>query len=993
MNEQRIKEFEENSESVFGKNLHNYYTFISWARFYPDLLLDLMKPETGGINLHLDQRIFLRCDVRFMNMYGTFSRGYGKCVSGDTLVFTDKGVKEIGDFFNYQNDNVETYYDTQENVVNRYGKLEKTKLGLYNGKKECVNIKTSDGYEISGTHNHRVLVMNKDGNIDFVKTEDINVGDYVVINRNNDVWGNDNTVDTTLLDEYVQSLSKQQYSHLYIREMPNYINEDLALMYGYLLGDGCLTLPYSIIFTNVGDSILENYKNIMSKYFGVKNLIKRFGDNYDYIINDLYLRKYLEFIGFDYVKSQDKKVPKIIMKSSKNIVSAFLRGLFDTDGTVDDKVVSLCSVSKKLIKEVQVLLLNFGIISRIHIKKTKSDLGISYILTISGDDVELFNQYIGFGLQRKQDRLDKLADKNHNTNKDIIPYQTEKVNEIFNMPENKKVSRASYWNILNGENNLTYYRLNKLLDDCNSGSEIYKHFQDLADNHYYFSKVEEISEEIRDTYDFHIPKTHSFVSNGFISHNTFDEVLSMVVVAMLYPNIELALSAQTKENAADLLKDKWNEISKLYPLLNEELQDDPKFSKGSAYIEFKNGSTIDAIANAQSTKGQRRRRLKIEESALLNNTLFQDALEPVVEVPRLTVGKLAIADPMELNQQIHFFTTAGFRGSDEYQRSLNMIEDMENLKGKIVLGSNWQLPCWYGRGSNKSKILSKKKNTSVVSFAQNYEQEWVGCADGALVNINKLMDCRTLTSLVTKIDTVRDEYYMGVDVARSQKTSNNQSSIVVVKVIRSADKGRIIFIDVVDIINVPNILNFTAQASKIKKVQKKYNAKMVILDGNGLGIGLVDELLKDTIDPTTGQSLGCWDTINDDNVPEILGSPQILYNLKAQSCQNEVVTTFIDMVDSKKLRLLEKRQDNEFKEEEWDNFDEQVRPFFETDAFIEETANLKLKHLSNGRVSIEQVVKKIDKDRVSALIYVLWYINKFVQEVDNQEYDFCCLYN
>ena len=286
----------------------------------------------------------------------------------------------------------------------------------------------------------------------------------------------------------------------------------------------------------------------MSKYFGVKNLIKRFGDNYDYVINDLYLRKYLEFIGFDYVKAQNKKVPKIIMKSSKNIVSAFLRGLFDTDGTVDDKMVSLCSVSKKLIKEVQVLLLNFGIISRVHIKKTKSDLGISYILTISGDDVELFNQYIGFGLQRKQDRLDKLADKNHNTNKDIIPYQTEKVNEIFNMPENKKVSRASYWNILNGENNLTYYRLNKLLDDCNSGSEIYKHFQDLADNHYYFSKVEEISEEIRDTYDFHIPKTHSFVSNGFVSHNTFDEVLSMVVVAMLYPNISLVCTNKRKRS-------------------------------------------------------------------------------------------------------------------------------------------------------------------------------------------------------------------------------------------------------------------------------------------------------------------------------------------------------------------------------------------------------------------------------------------------------------
>ena len=135
---------------------------------------------------------------------------------------------------------------------------------------------------------------------------------------------------------------------------------------------------------------------------------------------------------------------------------------------------------------------------------------------------------------------------------------------------------------------------------------------------------------------------------------TFDEVLAMVVVAMLFPNIELALSAQTKENAADLLKSKWNEIVKLYPLLKDEIRE-ARFSKGNAYIEFKNDATIDAIANAQSTKGQRRRRLKTEESALLNNALFQDALEPVVEVPRLTVGRLAIVDPMELNQQIHFF--------------------------------------------------------------------------------------------------------------------------------------------------------------------------------------------------------------------------------------------------------------------------------------------------------------------------------------------------
>ena len=468
---------------------------------------------------------------------------------------------------------------------------------------------------------------------------------------------------------------------------------------------------------------------------------------------------------------------------------------------------------------------------------------------------------------------------------------------------------------------------------------------------------------------------------------TFCEVLADILIAILFPNVTLAISAQTKENAADLLSAKWNEITKLYPLLLGELAEKPKFSKGTSWIRFRNGSEIDAIANAQSSKGQRRNRISIEESALLNNTLFEDALAPVVEVPRLTVGKLGISDPCELNQQINFFTTAGFKGSDEYARIVGMVDEMENLKGKIVIGANWMLPCWYGRGSSKSQILNKKKGMSPIAFSQNYEQEWVGASDGALVNINQLLDCRVLTKPILNSKSEDEEYYMGVDVARSQKSSNNQSSVVVGRIKRNSDKSRIIAVDIVNIVNIPNILNFTAQAIRVKQIQKQYNAKMVICDGNGLGAGLIDQLLTETIDPITGESLGCWDTINDDNEPEIPYSPKILYNLKAQSCQNEIVTTFIDYVDSGKIKLLERKLDVDFTESEWQDSENKIRPFIETDAFIEEAANLKLKHLSNGGVTIERVARRVDKDRVSALIYMLWYVDKFAKDMSvNEEY-------
>lgn len=475
---------------------------------------------------------------------------------------------------------------------------------------------------------------------------------------------------------------------------------------------------------------------------------------------------------------------------------------------------------------------------------------------------------------------------------------------------------------------------------------------------------------------------------------TFDEVLASILACVFFPEISISLSAQTKENAADLLKEKFNEILRFYPMLKNEVEK-ANFAKGDALIVFRNGARLDNLANAQSSKGQRRKRMNMEESALIDNDTFLDALLPIVEVPRVCVGEYSITDPEELNQQINFFTTAGFKGSDEYQRSVDMVKDMVNLTGKMVLGSSFWLACWYGRGSTKSQIFQKKRDMTMISFAQNYESKWVGASSGALVNVNKLMSCRSLTSPILKSINQDDEYYLGVDVARSQNTSNNQSFISVVKVNRTKDKSKIVSMDLVNLINIPNIFNFTAQACVVKKIRSVYNASAVVVDGNGLGAGLIDELCKESFDPSTKESLGCWDTINDTNEPEVPDiAEKILYNLKAQSAQSEIVTNFIDVVDSGKFRMLEKRQQSDFSEKEYDDFDNCVAPYMQTDVLFEEIANLKLKHLNNGGVTIEKVVNKLDKDRVSATIYVLWYINKFCRDLySNSEYEFATFIN
>ena len=465
---------------------------------------------------------------------------------------------------------------------------------------------------------------------------------------------------------------------------------------------------------------------------------------------------------------------------------------------------------------------------------------------------------------------------------------------------------------------------------------------------------------------------------------TFLEVLAMYHTAIFFPDVFLTMTAQTRENAAKLLKEKHAEIIKYYPLLANEITK-ASFSKDSAEILFTSGGRIDIMANSHSSKGARRHRMSVEEAAQINDELFQDALQPIVTVPRRTIGKEGLVNPEEMNGQICFYTTSWYRGSSEFERNIKMIDAMANLEGVIVLGADWQLACHYGRGETRSQILSKKATMSPIAFALNYSSRWVGASENQLVDINKLLSLRTLTKPENKFDG-SSEYYLGVDVARSIDSSNNQSSVVVAKVKRNKN-GKITNIMIPNIFTISNALSFNAQAIEVKKIKNAFKAKVVIVDSNGLGAGLVDELMRESFDPQTGESLGCWDTINTDAQPEVSGAEKCLFDLKPQSANSEIIVAFMDMVESGKLRLLEKKQDTDYDINDKENYVTNILPFIHTDFLIEEIANLQLKHLPSGKITVEKLIKKYNKDRFSALAYVLWYIKTYEDNVYHQETD------
>lgn len=330
-----------------------------------------------------------------------------------------------------------------------------------------------------------------------------------------------------------------------------------------------------------------------------------------------------------------------------------------------------------------------------------------------------------------------------------------------------------------------------------------------------------------------------------------------------------------------------------------------------------------------------------------------------------------------------------------------MSRDMYDLKGTFVFGSDWMIPIHFGR--QKQSVINKARNGNIIRFRQNYLCDWIGVSDGGLINISKLIKARILN--IPELECPKDkrdnfelnEYVIGCDIARSNKENNNKTSIVVLKIIRNPN-NIIRQIQVVNIINPPNGLNFDEQSLIIKKIFYQYGGnyeliksrvKAVIVDSNGVGQGVLEALLKDITDYETNQEYPAWATINTEDKSSGKNAPKILYGLKAQSINSDIIRIFIDCVESGKLKLMRPFED--IKDDLPSNTDlEKLDAVcFQTQQFIDEVSNLKLKKSDKtNSLSVECLIKRIDKDRYSAMAYALYYIFIFMnseEQVDDYE--------
>ena len=470
---------------------------------------------------------------------------------------------------------------------------------------------------------------------------------------------------------------------------------------------------------------------------------------------------------------------------------------------------------------------------------------------------------------------------------------------------------------------------------------------------------------------------------------SFLSVLTLIIRCILYPGAKLFVCSGGKEQAASIAKEKVEELCELIPALRKEIDWRPgKTLMGKDYVkvEFKNGSRLDVVAARNSARGGRRHGGLLEEVILIDGTALNEVIIPLMNVSRRTAtGEV---DPDEtLNKSQIYVTTAGWKGTFPYDKLIQLLIWQIVKPGQsIVLGGTWRVPVLMKLlDRNFVKDLKADGTFNEASFAREYESVWSGTVEDAFFNAEVFDKHRVLNQPEYEYSgrSAKDAYYViSVDVGRK-----GCASVACVFKVTPQPQGHALK----TLVNIYTYdeEHFEDQAINLKKLYHKYNARTIVIDGNGLGIGLVDYMVKNQIDPITNETWFNFGVSNDeegfykkyrtdDTVQDAMyiikaNAPiNTEAHANAQSQLSSGKVKFLLDERTAKAKLLNTKMGQNMTPEERAEY---LKPFTLTSILKEEMMNLREEH-DGVNIILKPANKGIKKDKFSAFEYGLYYIKQ-----------------
>ena len=466
------------------------------------------------------------------------------CVAKYSRVASRKGLMSIGEISNTQQ--IIDNKDNQQRVIDIF----------LTGRQPTYCLTTERNYQLRATLNEKFLVLTPQLDLVWKRLDTIQSGDYVTLKRGAVLPEQSPTFE---FFEYT-SKRKRDYQRMIAGKMrhvtgsdcngyqdikcPERMTKPLAYVLGYLISEGNTT-DNAVSFGNKNPEVIDHYVRCWDQCFPGAHLT--FSDHRGTmqascrsVVVQQFLAKACGYlIG---VKCKKLKIPDVIFQCNAEHISAFLRALFEGDGSRSQTQFSYHSASRRLVSDVQQLLLYMGIASGVNKVpysgtlpdgKPNSIYGHKYTVVLSGEDALAFSEHIGFITK------DESLPRTIGIRGRYIPYVTSAIHETI---RSCRVKYGVY--LVNGERVKANLYKHSMFSDRSStgasekyvrsylqdyGADLLKVFPELHAKLEYllhsdliWLKVKHIKglKEV-ETYDAHEEKDHHFIANGFVVHNTY----------------------------------------------------------------------------------------------------------------------------------------------------------------------------------------------------------------------------------------------------------------------------------------------------------------------------------------------------------------------------------------------------------------------------------------------------------------------------------------
>jgi DNA gyrase subunit A len=420
------------------------------------------------------------------------------CVTGDTRVATPRGTVRIDSLAPDAGPESDTEIETQ--VLDRLGRPVSASRLFHSGDHPTLRLRTAQGHELTGTHNHPVLCLVDMAGVPLLLwklLEEIEPGDRVLISRTP--------------HEADRATSEEE--------------RRLALLAGALVSEGWVS-PQRVGFN---DADADFFNEVVAAYDAIVG-----GPRYVYsrtiasgsVIHELDVQNLGRFRESPLSEltglAREKKVPEFVWRGSAGFKRAFLAALFTGDGPSSPLPqntiqVSYSTCSEQLARDVQLLLLESGVVSRI----CRYGKGELEVVVSDRRDARLFAENVGF-LGTKQDELlgalARIPESSRALSRDHVPFLADYIRSAAGSTgaagswlQRHNIDRVERW-----EQGGT-----AILERIAS-EEVRSVVSPLTSGDYFYAEVESVVDAgVRAVYSIRVDSDdHSFLTNGFVSHNT-----------------------------------------------------------------------------------------------------------------------------------------------------------------------------------------------------------------------------------------------------------------------------------------------------------------------------------------------------------------------------------------------------------------------------------------------------------------------------------------